>query len=67
MPDTHRPKAIVELARKVLGLIVREKYHLILHMHIGYAGHMYCPLDRINQRAFSQLTAMLLPANLRTE
>jgi hypothetical protein len=67
VPDTSRPKAIVELARKVLGLIVREKYRPILHVHIGYGGHMYCPLDHINQRAFSQLTAMLLPDNLRTE
>lgn len=67
MPDTHRPKAIVELAGKVLGPIVREKYRPILHMHIRYAGRMYCPLDHINRRAFSQLTAMLLPDNLRTE
>ena len=67
MPDTHRPDEIVELARKVLGPIAREKFHLILHRHIGDAGHVHCVLDRINERALSQLTAMLLPGNLRTE
>ncbi len=67
MPDTHRPKVTVELARKVLGPVVREKYHPILHRHVGHAGHMYCVLDDVNQRALSQLTAMLLPDNLRTE